>query len=646
MQRQLEAAGVQVERMKFSERSFANAQDDHVAFHQCPTPEDAIDAALNAISTLPSNQRIAVITAELATARDYIESQLQKEKRAWQIQLPKALAKFSAIQTALTILSQQGEKEWPLETLAMLSRSPHWGEAPQSFIQRAKFILRVRQLSLEKIECESLLTLVDAYPDWKKLFHRCIQKLERKKHDMSFWVTQWREILHDVFYIEEPRFSELLDALAQRFHAQLFSSREALAVLCQACQQTLIGDDVKQPSLVIAKPLDILSENFDHIFWLDVTQDMTIIPVPVNSLIDPRIQRDNYFWAQDPSFNENLSAECFDILQQRCKNLQLSFPQMRKDRAQQPARFFILNEQKSALSKKVFPSTINKKTFDQDLITPWTHLDIRGGSGALKSQRLCPMQAFAKYRLRAQALPQPELGLTAIERGIVTHRALQLIWQQRETQEALAKFFPALDRITTLALKEIPYIRRKQLPQALFHLEQKNLHNLLARWLAAELTRPPFKIHSLEQSVEVMFAEHRWHLRIDRIDELQDGRLLLIDYKTGSTSINACLPENFTEPQLPLYAVTQALKVDAIALAEFSAKNLRCTGLTREALSLGDLGALKVVDDWDMLKTDWQSLLTSLTDDFVHSQAVLKPLDGPATCQQCGLQSFCRVNSF
>ncbi|MFX8672441.1 hypothetical protein ABTM23_19415, partial [Acinetobacter baumannii] len=46
----------------------------------------------------------------------------------------------------------------------------------------------------------------------------------------------------------------------------------------------------------------------------------------------------------------------------------------------------------------------------------WSQAHIPGGTGAIKSQRLCAMQAFAKYRLQLAPLPEPQLGLTAAER--------------------------------------------------------------------------------------------------------------------------------------------------------------------------------------------------------------------------------------
>ena len=67
--------------------------------------------------------------------------------------------------------------------------------------------------------------------------------------------------------------------------------------------------------------------------------------------------------------------------------------------------------------------------------------------------------------------------------------------------------------------------------------EQRRLRDLLCKWLRIEGQREPFEVERLEQDVEI--ARHAglaFSVRIDRVDKLQDGSRVLIDYKIGLAS--------------------------------------------------------------------------------------------------------------
>src|SRR5581483_11081642 len=51
-----------------------------------------------------------------------------------------------------------------------------------------------------------------------------------------------------------------------------------------------------------------------------------------------------------------------------------------------------------------------------------------GGASLLKSMAECPFKAFAGYRLNARELEDSEFGVSASERGIGLHGAMQVLW--------------------------------------------------------------------------------------------------------------------------------------------------------------------------------------------------------------------------
>src|SRR3546814_2928165 len=76
-------------------------------------------------------------------------------------------------------------------------------------------------------------------------------------------------------------------------------------------------------------------------------------------------------------------------------------------------------------------------------------------------------------------------------------------------------------------------------------------------WLALERKREPFWVRDVEQEYTWLHGPLELKLRLDRIDELGDGRLALIDYKSGNGNIDPKPDWMRARPvglQLPFYA--------------------------------------------------------------------------------------------
>src|SRR5262249_49514564 len=60
-----------------------------------------------------------------------------------------------------------------------------------------------------------------------------------------------------------------------------------------------------------------------------------------------------------------------------------------------------------------------------DRAPPLGDAELRGGTGVLNKQARCPLRAFCEYRLHARPLERPSAGVTGLQRGVATHRALE-----------------------------------------------------------------------------------------------------------------------------------------------------------------------------------------------------------------------------
>jgi len=254
---------------------------------------------------------------------------------------------------------------------------------------------------------------------------------------------------------------------------------------------------------------------------------------------------------------------------------------------------------------------------------------VAGGSWLLRAQAICPAWAFYRFRLAAQVLDAPLEGLDPAARGTLVHGALEAFWRQCGSSAALA----ALDETTrpaaiasavSSALANFEQTLGNRLPDRFRQLEAARLARLLERWLALEATRTQaFTVVACEQQSEVGIEGIRVKVVADRIDRLEDGRQLIIDYKTGAAiDVRNWASERLSEPQLPIYAALVADDVAGVAFAKVLADKPAFTGVA----ATGDLlpgvaglddGRQKLFDaerfaDWPAVLEHWRDRLQAI----------------------------------
>ena len=185
---------------------------------------------------------------------------------------------------------------------------------------------------------------------------------------------------------------------------------------------------------------------------------------------------------------------------------------------------------------------------------------VSGGTGLLKAQAICPAWAYYQYRLGAKALDTAVEGLDPMARGTLVHGALEHFWQATGDWQTLVAQdetarHQAIAAAVAAALTDFETDSHRELPARYRALEGERLHRLLAVWLALEADRAPFAVAACEQESELEIEGIRVKTIIDRIDHLEDGRALILDYKTGSSiDTQNWASDRLTEPQLPIYA--------------------------------------------------------------------------------------------
>lgn len=275
---------------------------------------------------------------------------------------------------------------------------------------------------------------------------------------------------------------------------------------------------------------------------------------------------------------------------------------------------------------------------------------VRGGTNVLKYQSLCPFKAFAETRLKAYAHPALSLGLQSFERGFLLHNALDKLWQRIQTKSNLLR----MDELEINALVSeiahsvvITFSRKhpKLFSQTFCRIEESRIKKRLLQALAVDRERPDFQVLAQEKTEVVRFGHLQFTTRLDRIDQLADGYLLLIDYKTGLTRVQSWLDERPIEPQLPFYAISSSYPVSGIAYFEINSKNQQYKGIGETGLGITGIHPTKQYqyDNWQALLSSWQLGLNQLAIDYRLGIATVDPKDPSITCQFCQLQTLCRV---
>lgn len=256
------------------------------------------------------------------------------------------------------------------------------------------------------------------------------------------------------------------------------------------------------------------------------------------------------------------------------------------------------------------------------------HEHIRGGTALLQAQALCPAWGFYRYRLGAAVLPAPTFGLDAKSRGALLHLALEAFWRDQTQAEVLQ--LPAAEREARInqavagALAHYQARAIEPLPERLAQLEVTRLQTLLVRWIAVEAQRAPFHVVACEARHELNIEGLAVRVVVDRIDELADGRWVIIDYKSGrSATADSWAQPRMAEPQLPVYAALAFpdKAVAAVVLARVVMDGAGFSGLAEEAGLLPDVKPLEAqrrryaeadFPDWPSVRARWAANLTEL----------------------------------
>jgi probable DNA repair protein len=277
---------------------------------------------------------------------------------------------------------------------------------------------------------------------------------------------------------------------------------------------------------------------------------------------------------------------------------------------------------------------------------------VKGGSRIFTLQSACPFRAFAELRLQATLADEASPGLNAMERGTLMHSVLEYFWRDVVSLENLQgleaaarkeKIARAVWRAISEKVEEYPQVFTERFCK----MEQARLERLVESWLEQEESRQPFRVVAWEERLGKTIGNITFNLQIDRIDELEDGRKVLVDYKTGEVTASGWFGERPDDPQLPLYS-TLLDNLAGITFAQLKTGKMGYKGIAQEEGLVGNVASYKKVkqlrdfESWEDVLHEWDVSIEGLAKEFSEGVARVSPKK-PSTCQFCKLSSLCRI---
>jgi ATP-dependent helicase/nuclease subunit B len=286
-----------------------------------------------------------------------------------------------------------------------------------------------------------------------------------------------------------------------------------------------------------------------------------------------------------------------------------------------------------------------------------TSQPVAGGVKSLTLQAECGFRAYGEMRLAAEPLDEPAPGLDARERGMLMHKALELVWIKLGDHFRLTATDAPVLRPTiaeSVAAAEV-FVFRGHVPVELrpaVEREKLRLERLIENLLDVERARAPFEVERLEALREVAIAGGQFRLRIDRIDAIEGGGYAILDYKSGEPRSLRWRGEEVRDPQLLAYLMAERGR-NVLALANVSLANGRAKftgksshkGLLPGVAGLPGMNPNKVPQEeiaaaWQTETGRWLHGLQMLAADYLAGLAKVQP--APDVCRNCHLTTLCR----
>jgi probable DNA repair protein len=609
---------------------------------------------------------------------------VETQPRPFSISLGRPLHRYPVIDTAMTILGM-GNSSMLMGEFSSLLRSPFIKDVDKESQQRAKLDACLCKYGDYKVSFNTLhwlitneyiklqdvpVEFIQACDEYRNIF-----RSSDKKQSAGEWakifsrllkVFNWpgTRVLNSAEYQTVAEWQNLLNEFASLdLVSRALTYREALTQLRQLVMNTRFQPETPEAPIQILGMTGAAGMQFDHLWVMGLHEENWPPNAEPNPFIPVKLQRD----LQMPDASaENKLAQAKNLLQRlidSSPDVILGYPLNEKDRPLRPSPLLKPWLQSEPLQfdhdaynypMQIYSARQTGLIEDNRAPAIPSGKAVSGGAALFKDQAACPFRAFAKHRLFAEGLKSKDIGLDAMDRGSIIHDVMEQLWSRLGSHANLtASAESELDKLINETVSNTINEYQKKYPLTFTvrftQLETGRLKTLINEYLILERERQPFTVTESERWHQFTFNNIEIRTRIDRIDQLADGRYVIMDYKTGDPKIHAWFDERPDEPQLPFYAITSEGEIAAIVFVKLKRGESAYVGLAQDddllpnVTTVNNTRGIKVnVPDWETLFVQWKDTLNRLAINFREGDARVDPKNADS-CRYCDLHAFCRI---
>ena len=647
-------------------------------------------------------QRLAIIVPELEQYRELIRRSFSKvfqsdywldpshePTRPFDISLALPLTDYPMIQDLLMLLALKHDSIAQHEMIHLI-QSRYLGQITQSY-NTTPFIRQVKESRVARVKLNSLESIIlPALNESQQhemagiieLFNSLSELDTSSKRTASEWVSYVTHWLLDISYADESGLSSdeyqtkealykvLASVASFDVITQEMSWSEWFSLLKQQLYSRLFQPQTGHCPIQIMGLFEAQSIPFDYVRMVGVDNQLWPAKANPNPFLPYPMQKQLNMPSANPERELKLCLEQYESLISLCKEIIFSHV---NDTTEANAGVSPVIEH---LSRTQIEGAVSVNTQQEDLFslghslewnilddtygTPYENDRLKGGSYLLKEMAACPFRAFVHHRLSAQDPHEPLTDFDGMDKGKLVHSLLEIIWRDllensfhnlvsRLDTEA---FQSQLDDLIWQTIEQLNAEKNHLLIREARLIEHKRLKRLINQWLQTELKREPFTVIAGEQSYYYSIAGMTIKLTVDRIDELESGESIIIDYKTGRTDLKEWFGNRPTEPQMPLYGCIldkEGADISAIVYGMVRYQECKFSGISEQPKSLPGLRHVFAKTKYDTEAETiheqvpiWQTELTELVSGYASGLAEINPKDSK-TCNYCDLQGVCRI---
>jgi ATP-dependent helicase/DNAse subunit B len=152
----------------------------------------------------------------------------------------------------------------------------------------------------------------------------------------------------------------------------------------------------------------------------------------------------------------------------------------------------------------------------------------------------------------------------------------------------------------------------------------------------------------LEEGLDISIRGLQLNVVADRIDRLENGKLVVIDYKTGRHFMSEWFQDRPVEPQVPLYSLFCPEPVAGVYFGVVRKGESCFVGLGEDAdivpgcKAFAQHSLTRDFPSWTELLQHWKTQLEDLAAEVLRGEARVAPSTKQA-CRQCDLHALCRI---